>query len=115
GRRARRKDSDDRFHGALLSSCSSIVRLNRAIDVPPGIDSGSWSDSCTRTKRRCSMPWVPEDEPRVTTGEAPETAERRKNARPASELPGESEVTFLDDEPDSDEETPGSDERGGSR
>jgi len=59
------------------------------------------------------MPWVPEDEPRVTTGESPDAADRRKNAG-ASELPDESEVTFLDDEPDSDEESD-ADDRGASR
>jgi hypothetical protein len=63
------------------------------------------------------MPWVPEDEPRVTTGESPDGADRRKNAGAASDLPDESEVTFLDDEPDPDEESadPGRRGGGGSR
>ena len=63
------------------------------------------------------MPWVPEDEPRVTTGEPPDAADRRKNAGAASDLPDESpdesEVTFLDDEADPDEESAGPGRRGG--
>jgi hypothetical protein len=53
------------------------------------------------------MPWVPEDEPRVTTGESPDATDRRQNAGAASELPDESGVTFLDDEPDPDDESAG--------
>ena len=60
------------------------------------------------------MSWVPENEPRVTTGEPPDTADR-KNAGGASELPDESEVTFLDDEPDSEEDLRDDDESGASR
>ena len=59
------------------------------------------------------MSWVPEDEPRVTTGEPPDSADR-KNAGGTSELPDESEVTFLDDEPDSDADSAG-DDSGASR
>ena len=60
------------------------------------------------------MSWVPEDEPRVTTGESPDAADR-KNAGGASGLPDESEVTFLDDEPDSAEDSTEDERSGDSR